>query len=767
MTPVGFLESVVTSHILILKPQYHLSSPVPMSSSRITILFAVPAFLLPLLLYIYTLCPTVPVGDGGELICAAHDLGIAHPTGYPLFCLLGRTFSLLLPVNNVAVKLNLMSALLAALTVLVAFFLARETFPQLSLKDSFRVPLAALISALVLAFSRTLWSHAVQTEVYALHAFLVAVLLLILVRWLRTGDARMAHLGAFLFGLSLTNHTSAMILVVPVLFVMVRGRERLRLREHLPGLLLFFFLGISLYLYLPWRSALQPPNDWGDPETLARLWNHLTARLYHRHFVLTWPAEMIRNLRQYVRLLIPQFGPWLFVVGFLGAWWQVRHRFILFFVFLLTWLANILLAASYGITDIDAYYLPSHLMVSLWIGMGMHAIISWAASRLGRLGVRLLASILLLVLVGSPLAANFSRASQRGMTIARDYGLNILSSVQPDAVLLAFSDNEYFPILYLHQVERIRSDVTILGLASTEAQLRRFLGQKEDVSTGDQGRLLRAVVEYSSRPVNNTKEHMSPKNDVLQATGFSLWPFGLVYRHNGASRQARGDPLPWSGYRQQAFQHLERYSDYRAVRMAANYYLSWGEDLLARGDSLAAVEKFSIAQSSIEDHRLSILHSEMAIFFRRIGWLPGAQQEFRRAMISPWKSLRDESHIHGNYGNLLAELGDGAGAQREWHQALQIWSGNWEAQFNLARFKANRSLQEGRFGEAAAEFEKMLRLDPDNPVICYNLGALYAYRLNDPLRAREYLQRCIDIDPEGAAAAAAAKELKRLRSGNK
>jgi hypothetical protein len=41
---------------------------------KVDILFAVLAFSLPLLLYGSTLCPTVSVGDGGELICAAHGL---------------------------------------------------------------------------------------------------------------------------------------------------------------------------------------------------------------------------------------------------------------------------------------------------------------------------------------------------------------------------------------------------------------------------------------------------------------------------------------------------------------------------------------------------------------------------------------------------------------------------------------------------------------------------------------------------------------------
>ena len=737
------------------------------NASHTTILFASLAFLLPLLVYLYTLCPTVPAGDGGELICAAHDLGIAHPTGYPLFCLLGRLFTLLLPLGSVALRLNLMSAVFAALTTLMTFFLAREMIPPPGHEDTASGSLTALMTALILAFSRTFWAQAIQTEVYALHAFLVAAALLILVVWRRSGDGRLIYLGAFLFGLSLTNHTSAVIVGGPFLFVLVRHRVQARPGKILPGFLLFFVLGISLYLYLPWRSALEPPNDWGDPETLNRLWNHLTARLYHRHFVLATPAAVTRNLSTYIRLLTGQFGPQLFLLGLPGAIWLAMKRRTLFFLLLVTWAMNVLLATSYDITDIEAYYLPSAIVWALWIGLSVSWALAQVMPRMGRAGSRLLSIIAVAVLAGVPLAVNVSQVSQRGETIARDYGRNILDSVEPQAILLSFSDSELIPILYLHQVESNRPDISMLGLTSTEDQLRRFLGHQEDLSSVGMGQLVRMLMERSRRPINITKEHMSPQNDVIQAVGIPLEPFGLVYHVVRDSAGRKEEEQPWSGFRQEAFEHPSRRSDYRVLRMEANYFLSWGEDLLAAGDSLAALEKFSAAQSVIENHSLAILHGEMAIFFRRIGWLSGAKEEYQRALVSPWKSLRDESYIHGNYANLLAEMGDGIGAQREWQRALQIWPNNREAQFNLARFKGNRYLSQGRYREAAAEFDKMLLIDPLNSLICYNLGTIYAHRLNDPGRAEAYFRRCLQIDPRGAAAAAAAEELKRLPSGGR
>src|SRR5437762_13015098 len=71
-------------------------------------------FLIALLLYCCTLAPTVTLTDSGELIVVAHGLGVAHPPGFPLWVMLAHLASLV-PLGNVAVRINFSSALFAAL----------------------------------------------------------------------------------------------------------------------------------------------------------------------------------------------------------------------------------------------------------------------------------------------------------------------------------------------------------------------------------------------------------------------------------------------------------------------------------------------------------------------------------------------------------------------------------------------------------------------------------------------------------------------------
>ena len=93
-------------------------------SSQAEVLCAGAVFLVALVVYSWTLAPTVTLTDSGELILAAYGLGVAHPPGFPLWVMLGHLASLV-PVGSVAVRINFSSAVFAAfacatLTLVVA-----------------------------------------------------------------------------------------------------------------------------------------------------------------------------------------------------------------------------------------------------------------------------------------------------------------------------------------------------------------------------------------------------------------------------------------------------------------------------------------------------------------------------------------------------------------------------------------------------------------------------------------------------------------------
>jgi hypothetical protein len=140
-------------------------------------LLAAGCTLLALVLYLQTLAPSVATifDDSLEFPLASYRLAIAHPTGYPLYTLLGKLFTLG-PWHNVAWAVNLLSAVAAALTVALVYLVARHLA---------RRCLPALLGALALAASPIFWSQSVVAEVYTLNSAFVALLLWLALRWAR------------------------------------------------------------------------------------------------------------------------------------------------------------------------------------------------------------------------------------------------------------------------------------------------------------------------------------------------------------------------------------------------------------------------------------------------------------------------------------------------------------------------------------------------------------------------------------------------------
>src|SRR6266699_1583090 len=178
------------------------------SSSRAELFCAGTVFFAALILYSWTLAPTVTLTDSGELIVVAQGIGVAHPPGFPLWVILAHLASLV-PLGNIAVRINFSSAVFAALasamlTLVVAELMITASYlgaskrrkkgAQRSKKaasrtrdegsgiDRLLVLAAALGAGLLMAFSRTLWSYATIAEVYALNTLLILVIFFLMLR---------------------------------------------------------------------------------------------------------------------------------------------------------------------------------------------------------------------------------------------------------------------------------------------------------------------------------------------------------------------------------------------------------------------------------------------------------------------------------------------------------------------------------------------------------------------------------------------------------
>ena len=424
-----------------------------------------------LIVYLKTLAPTITWAhdgaDGGDLITAVVTGGVPHPTGYPTYLVLGRLF-LLVPWGDQARRMNLMSAVFAALTAGLLYLIVLCTFRLFrDGRVALRERLIAAAGALAFAFSPLLWSQALIAEVYTLNALFVALTIALVLLWIEGRGRGFLVAAGFVYGLGLGNHLTLFLAGPAIVLLVLLLRRRLPpcgLRQA-PVVVPAFLLGLSVYVALPLRAVHHPPVNWGDPRTLDRFLWLVSGRLYRRYFFSLPLRYLPSRLSAWAGLLVDQFGWWGVFPALVGMWrvWRKSRGFALFSLALL--LAYSTYAIGYDTTDSKVYLIPAFLVVALWLAWGLEHLLTELSRLLAPADSRFIQALSLCVLVIIPLLSlwgNFSSLDVSSEQEARDYGLEVLETVAPGALIVTQTDAHTFTLNYFRYAEEMRLDVALL-----------------------------------------------------------------------------------------------------------------------------------------------------------------------------------------------------------------------------------------------------------------------------------------------------------------
>ena len=405
--------------------------------------------------YGLTLSPSVGAGDSGELILAAHSLGIPHPPGYPLWLLLARCADLL-PWGTVAFRVNALSAVLAAASVGLFYLLAARS--GLS-----RAGRAA--ATIVFGASTLVWDSAVQAEVYSLATavFLLLALAAFRARAAGTAGPRSDAIFFFLAGLAPLAHQT---LVFPALALAAWVLLR-RLAWSRCGLAILFTLaGCSIVFLLPVRSGAHPLLDWGQDRNLVSLWDNLLRRNYGGLRQNAYrPTLLLDELVAMGGLLATAcglVGASLAAVGTVTAGRSRAALLPLTGAALTIPLALVALLAftpdAEHLAQIGPFLIPVIAVLALWAGACVGRARRWLP-RAARAPLLAACALALLVTVGL-----HDRICDRGgFRLPERYGRDLLSGLPAGATLVVDGDNETFLTAYLSRVEGYRPDVTLVN----------------------------------------------------------------------------------------------------------------------------------------------------------------------------------------------------------------------------------------------------------------------------------------------------------------
>ena len=389
-------------------------------------------------------------------------LGIPHPTGYPLYVLLGKLWTLLVPIGSIAFRMSLMSAACASAAAGGLYALAR----WLGLD---RIP--AVVAALLLALAPSFWAEANVQRVYALNAMLLVAGLAAAARWHRDQAPAAFVLTFFIAGLGATNHTfMGFFAIAFAISAVVREPRVLRQVRLLAAAFAATVTGLLVYAYLPLRSRMDPALDWGNPESVSGFLDVVLRRGFWQRRFWEGPADIVPIGRDYLLGL----GNELFWVGVplaIAGIALARRRGWPIVLLLATAAANLTSMAMHGSrSDLfiwHRYYIPSYVVMALLAGLGCQALYE----RLPRLArVLPLALPLVMLVVGYP------RHDRSRFRIAEDFSRSLLATLPPGAHLMASDDNILFVLIYLTLVEKVRPDVDLVmqGAGGSGAPQLRF-----------------------------------------------------------------------------------------------------------------------------------------------------------------------------------------------------------------------------------------------------------------------------------------------------
>jgi hypothetical protein len=560
--------------------------------------------------YSITVAPGVGFIDSGELSTVACTLGIAHPTGYPFYTLLGWMFSRLPVAHAEIARLNLMAALCCSAAAGILVLVFRRVILLSGRKSSAGSfpTVSACGGALMLAFSTTYWSQALQVEVYPLHLLLVSLMLL---QFLRSGfplpgeapGGRDWNIFAYTVGLAFTNHMTTVLLAPGLLYLYFarhggsRGSWKGLMRMSLP-----FLAGLSLYLYVPLRASRLPVLNWGYAVNLERFLWHFTGKQY-QVWMFSSMDVVGRQISYFLRGLPGEFayvGLLLSIAGSFALWRGDRRLAI---GVALLFLVCIAYAANYDIHDIDSYFLLAYICVGMTAAVGLSAAAAAASERFPR--TENLVPLVLLSICVIPLVAHFRDADESDDHLVEDYTTNMFSSLRPDAVVISYQWDYWVSASYYYQiVGHFRPDVTVIDkellrrswylkelehrrpwlIASSRLEVNAFLAQVDLFEHGlpydpaqIQARYVGMIESFIRHSMTSHPVYVTGEIEPAFTRGLARLPEGLAFRLCAGKGEI---PSPTPAFRYRPFTREGRLED-MIRRLYADAYLSRGEYFLA------------------------------------------------------------------------------------------------------------------------------------------------------------------------------------------
>lgn len=771
-------------------------------------------FLAAFVTYVKTLSPSVSFGDSGELISVAYVLGMPHPTGFPLYILASK-IATLLPLGDVAFRVNLLSAFFGALTVTALFY-----FFLLSLKneqDSGFKYFISLSAAIIFIFSFTVWSQAVMARVYTMNAFFCALMLILFVYYTAVNKSdKILYLMSFLTGVGTGLH-----LTFVILCAVLWGHLLITGWKEIKGKLAFaarmFLIGITVYLYLIIRGYSSAAIVWEPLASLKDFIPYITQKQYKRKMLGLDGYRYLLFFKYVWEVLVREFTPLGLAVFGAGVALAIKQKLKYIIAFGVIFLANVLLLSVYGdYTDLKLafrYFIPAYLIAAYFIMYFLFYLPSLLPEKLKKTGVYV-SCALALALIPLNYASHRAAVDKSNNYLAYYFPQDILNSAataaQPDgsqkAYLFSNGDNQIYTMAYFKFVKKLFKNVTVLDTTPTIFKDMLLLeGAIKELRKNDKNPSPISMTDYVYEADN---QKLYPQ---YTTTSFGLSSFrepfsGLLNRVTTGSEPDAF--YQWKTYSLRGILYDRVYNEFEQREVVGSYFYKYAVYYINQGRRDLADYLLNESAATAFDNvpvlgNLAIIYTQNKDFIK-------AEELLKKCI-----SMDPKNHaIYYNLGSVYANQNRFIEAAANYRKAAELFPANFAYLVTLQRANAAAAEMErkntqmpatgnipdamrlinqkkyaealkllmveyntqpdsaplnyyialcnsflGNLQDAVPYYEKAIKLQPDKVVVLVNAGLCYL-KINERAKARKVLERAVELEPSNAKAARLLRQAK-------
>ncbi|MFI5241001.1 MAG: protein O-mannosyl-transferase family [Microgenomates group bacterium] len=446
--------------------------------------FLILTLVIPFLIYLKTLLPTVGFWDTGEFQTVAYTLDVAHPTGYPTYIVLGKLFISIFPFGNIAWRMNLLSAIFVSIGIFIF---------SLLIKRATNNNLIAILSSILLSINPYLWSIAIRADPHALHFLFASLFLFLSYEVINQKSLKHFFSLSLITGLSLGNHMLSIFFIPSLILIgvyLIKTEGIKKSYKQIVFSILLFCLGLLIYIFIPIISSTRPPLvvDY-SLSTFEGFKKHVFGQDY-QGLMKTWARGNPKDTFIFYFSLIKESFPfysWILVVS--GMIISTIKRGVYGFVLFTTFVLTLLFSLTYQNSAIERYFITSFTIGVFWLSEFVNFIYSKVKNRFIIVPV-IFYLVLMSVFI---LKDNYKKIDQSKNFYAHEWATQTISNVGNGGVIYSWWSYST-PLWYIQKVEGERKDIEIINagtekweiLGEPQIELKRvYFTQKVDLRNKD------------------------------------------------------------------------------------------------------------------------------------------------------------------------------------------------------------------------------------------------------------------------------------------